>query len=65
MVAGIELAEAFRLLRQAGYPDPSVEAEDDRNLLQRVINALCDLSLQDGLTGLANARHFRDRKSVV
>jgi len=58
-IAGIELAEAFRLLRQAGYPDPSLEAEDDRSLLQRVINALCDLSLQDGLTGLANARHFR------
>jgi diguanylate cyclase (GGDEF)-like protein len=59
LVAGIELAEAFRLLRLAGYPDPSVEAEDDRDLLQRMINALCDLSLQDGLTGLANARHFR------
>lgn len=57
-VAGIDLAEAFRLLRQAGYPDPSAEAEDERSLLQHVINALCDLSLQDGLTGLANTRHF-------
>ncbi len=57
-VAGIDLAEAFRLLRQAGYPDPAAEAEDERSLLQLVINALCELSLQDGLTGLANARHF-------
>jgi diguanylate cyclase (GGDEF)-like protein len=59
VVAGIDLAEAFRLLRQAGYQDSALEADDDRSLLQQVIDSLCDLSLQDGLTGLANARHFR------
>jgi len=58
-VGGVDLTEAFRLLRQAGYPDLRIEANDVPRLLQRVIDALCELSLRDGLTGLANARSFR------
>ena len=33
--------------------------------VQGVIDGLCELSLKDPLTGVANRRHFRDRKSVV
>jgi diguanylate cyclase (GGDEF)-like protein len=59
LVAGVDLAEALRLLRQVGYPDPPTAAAGDTDILQHVVNALCDLSSHDGLTGLANARLFR------
>ncbi|MFQ5950310.1 MAG: GGDEF domain-containing protein, partial [Nitrospiria bacterium] len=56
---GVDLAEALNLLRQAGYPDPTTDGIGGGQLLQRVIDTLCELSMQDGLTGLANARYFR------
>jgi diguanylate cyclase (GGDEF)-like protein len=58
-IAGINLADAIRLIRQAGHSDPTEERGDDRTVLQHVIGLLCELSLNDGLTGLMNARHFR------
>lgn len=58
-VAGVDVTEALRLLGQAGYPDPLAATRDETAVLQRLIDALCDLSLHDGLTGLANARYFR------
>ncbi len=56
---GIDLTEALRLVRQAGYPDPVAQGLKGKALLQQVFSALCELSLQDGLTGVANARQFR------
>jgi diguanylate cyclase len=46
---------ALQLLRQAGceLPEP-----DDPAWLQTVVDALCDLSSRDALTGLANRRQF-------
>lgn len=58
-VAGVDLADAIRLIRQAGHSDPTEERQDDRTVLQQVIGLLCELSLNDGLTGLMNVRHFR------
>jgi diguanylate cyclase (GGDEF)-like protein len=58
-IAGVNVTEALRLLRQAGYPDPRASEMDETVILQRTIDDLCTLSLLDGLTGLANARHFK------
>lgn len=38
-------------------PEPD---ESPTNYLQSIINSLCELSLTDPLTGLANRRHFRN-----
>ena len=57
--SGLNLDGAMRLLREAGYPGFEAAERDDPALLQRVIDGLCELSQRDGLTGLANARHFR------
>ena len=57
--SGVNLAEALSLLRQAGYPDPTLEGIGGARVLQSVIDGLCELSMHDGLTGLANARYFR------
>lgn len=55
----LQLEGALRLLREAGYPGFTPGESIDPGLLQRVIDGLCELSQRDGLTGLANARHFR------
>ncbi len=56
---GVDLAEALRLLHQSGYPDPLAQGLKGKALIQHVLAVLCELSLQDGLTGIANARSFR------
>ncbi len=58
---GVNLTEAIHLICQAGYPDPRLEDEagGEGQLLQRVIDALCSLSMHDGLTGLSNLRYFQ------
>ena len=38
---------------------PSLDRSHPRQYLQGVIDGLCELSLKDPLTGLANRRHFR------
>lgn len=58
-IAGVNVTEALRLLHQAGYSDPRASDMDETAILQRTIDDLCALSLLDGLTGLANARHFK------
>ena len=56
---------ALRLQRARallGHSDPQHQAAFDADpvaCLQKIIDGLCDLSLQDALTGLANRRHFR------
>jgi diguanylate cyclase (GGDEF)-like protein len=54
----LDLAPAVRLLRHAGRPDPMLVGGDDSARLQALLDALCDLSLRDGLTGLVNATFF-------
>jgi len=56
----LQLDEALRLLRHAGRGGacPSSEVTDLPGL-QAVIDGLCALSSRDGLTGIANHRHFR------
>lgn len=58
-LSALQLEGAFRLLRESGYPGLAGTEVPDLALLQRVIDGLCDLSQRDGLTGLANARHFQ------
>jgi len=55
----IDLKRALRLIKQAGYPDPTKGTRNQKELLQQVITTLCDLSLHDGLTGLVTPKHFR------
>ncbi|MCM5678817.1 GGDEF domain-containing protein [Schlegelella sp. S2-27] len=55
----LKLELALSLLEQAGYPLPPRAEAASAVLLQSVIDGLCDLSLRDALTGLANRRHFR------
>jgi len=56
---GLDLTAALRLLSQAGWPDPMQSGEGATHQLQMLIDALCDLSSHDGLTGLVNATFFR------
>ena len=48
---------ALSLLRQSGHEPPAGEA-GSAVWLQGLIDALCELSSRDALTGLANRRHF-------
>jgi len=54
----LNLEDALQLLRQAGYADPLQGNSVTAAGLQKIIDALCELSLRDTLTGLANTRHF-------
>jgi len=55
-VHGVDVREALRLLSAAGMDDAL--AAGGSVDLQQVIDGLCALSSQDGLTGLANRRSF-------
>jgi diguanylate cyclase (GGDEF)-like protein len=55
----VRLDDARALLSHGGgtnLPDPDTAPAD---YLQSIIDGLCELSLKDPLTGLANRRHFR------
>jgi diguanylate cyclase (GGDEF)-like protein len=54
----LKLGVALQLLQQAGHVLPELNAVGSAVWLQSVIDALCDLSSRDPLTGLANRRHF-------
>lgn len=55
--AVLKLDAALSLLRQSGHePPPGVAGS--AAWLQGLIDALCELSSRDALTGLANRRHF-------
>ena len=58
-IGDLNLQIALQLLHQAGYIDAPEYAPGSRAWLQTVIDRLCEISLRDGLTGLANSRHFR------
>jgi diguanylate cyclase len=55
----LNLTTAIRILGQAGRSDPTQLDMDPTVKLQVIIDALCDLSMHDGLTGLVNASYFR------
>jgi diguanylate cyclase (GGDEF)-like protein len=55
---GLDLTAALRILRHAGRSDPTQLRSDFGPQLQAIIDALCDLSVHDGLTGLVNATFF-------
>jgi diguanylate cyclase len=54
----LDLTEAIRILHNAGRPDPRQLTDDHDIQIQSIIDALCDLSVHDGLTGLVNATFF-------
>lgn len=55
----LDLTAALRLIRHARRPDPTRSGLDRAGQLQAILDALCELSMQDGLTGLLNASAFR------
>ncbi|MEK9803092.1 MAG: GGDEF domain-containing protein [Curvibacter sp.] len=54
----LRLDDARALLEHGGTELPTLE-QGAVAYLQRIIDGLCELSLRDPLTGLANRRHFR------
>ena len=54
----LNLAAALQLLGQSGERLAEAGPEGSTAWLQAVVDALCDLSSRDPLTGLANRRHF-------
>ncbi|MET1113645.1 MAG: GGDEF domain-containing protein [Comamonas sp.] len=55
----LRLSTAHSLVTQAGVPGFALPNETPTRYLQELIDGLCELSLRDPLTGLANRRHFR------
>jgi len=55
----LQLHDAQSLLSRDNGPSQRGLAESATSYLQRVIDGLCELSLKDPLTGLANRRQFR------
>ena len=54
----LKLSAALQLLRQSGCELPERREVGDAPWLQEVIDALCEISSRDPLTGLANRRQF-------
>jgi diguanylate cyclase len=54
----IDVASALQLLAWSGHTLPRVDEVGYNVWLQAVVDALCDLSSRDPLTGLANRRQF-------
>ena len=55
----LRLGTAHALVGQAGGSEAALQRETPSRYLQGLIDGLCELSLKDPLTGLANRRHFR------
>ncbi len=54
----LQLADARALLERDLGLTPSLQEQTPSEYLQGIINGLCELSLKDPLTGLANRRNF-------
>ena len=52
------MTTALRILQNAGRIDSSLLSDVPDVQIQSIIDALCDLSIHDGLTGLVNATFF-------
>lgn len=57
-IDSLHLDHAQALLARAGQSFDGPQGGEDPAYLQRLIDALCELSLRDPLTGLSNRRHF-------
>jgi two-component system cell cycle response regulator len=55
----LQLDDARSLLEHGGSPTTLTSDIPPAVYIQKVIDGLCELSLKDPLTGLANRRHFR------
>ena len=55
----LRLETALALVTQTGGSGADLRHEAPLHYLQSLIDGLCELSLKDPLTGLANRRHFR------
>lgn len=53
-----DLTAAIRILQHAGREDPQLYSGNSDEQIQNVIDALCDISVHDGMTGLVNATFF-------
>jgi diguanylate cyclase len=53
-----DLTMALRILQNAGRAVPQLAGVNAQAEVQSIIDALCDLSIHDGLTGLVNATFF-------
>jgi len=54
----VDLSRALRILKNAGLTDPQWISDNPDIQVQSIIDALCELSIHDGLTGLVNATFF-------
>jgi diguanylate cyclase (GGDEF)-like protein len=54
----LKLADALQLLQRSGQPLPDRAQVGDVVWLQALIDALCEISSRDPLTGLSNRRQF-------
>jgi diguanylate cyclase (GGDEF)-like protein len=54
----LDLTMALRILKNAGNADPLILSGNPDVQVQAVIDALCHLSIHDGLTGLVNVTFF-------
>ena len=55
----LRLATAHNLVTRTGGDEIRLPTDTPTHYLQALIDGLCELSLRDPLTGLANRRHFR------
>ncbi len=54
----LDLTEAMRIIQNAGLADPRLMSGESGDQIQAIIDALCNLSTHDGLTGLVNVSFF-------
>jgi diguanylate cyclase (GGDEF)-like protein len=57
-IDGLQLDKVKALLKQAGRSMPEKSESGDVQYVQSLLDALCDLSTRDSLTGLVNRRYF-------
>jgi diguanylate cyclase (GGDEF)-like protein len=57
-IEGLQLDKVQALLKQAGRSMPEINGTGTVQYVQYLLDALCDLSTRDSLTGLVNRRYF-------